>query len=228
MFDYGEVCPISRATSVLCERWTLQIIREMLLGATRFSELQRFLPKLSPTLLNTRLRTLEAQGIIVRKKVPEKKSYEYQLTPSGRALQPVLSEMGKWGMSWVTETMNEEQLNISVVIRDFAVALNTRQLPSGDATIQFNIEAERGMVKKFILVREGETQVCEENPGTEVDIYLSATLKTLHDIWFGNTSITMACDSGLLKLVGSSAYTRNLSRWLCISQFAPYNNRTEA
>ena len=71
MFDYAEACPISKAASLLCERWTLQIIREMLMGATRFSEFQKYLPKMSPTLLNSRLRSLEAHGLIVRKRIPE-------------------------------------------------------------------------------------------------------------------------------------------------------------
>jgi len=56
MFDYGEACPVSMATSVLCERWTLQIIRELFLGATRYSEIQKFIPNISPSLLKTRLR----------------------------------------------------------------------------------------------------------------------------------------------------------------------------
>ena len=93
MYDYAEACPISKAASALCERWTLQIIREMFMGATRFSEFQKYLPRLSPTLLNSRLQTLEAQGIILRKRIPEKKGFEYQLTPAGNALKPVLGEL---------------------------------------------------------------------------------------------------------------------------------------
>ena len=95
MFDYEEVCPISKASSVLCERWTLQILREMFFGASRFSEFQRYLPKLSPSLLNTRLKTLADNGIIVRRKVPEMRGYEYQLTPTGKALRPVLAAMSR-------------------------------------------------------------------------------------------------------------------------------------
>ena len=105
MYDYAEACPISKAASVLCERWTLQIIREMFMGATRFSEFQKFLPRMSPALLNSRLRTLEARGIILRKRIAEKKGYEYQLTPAGNALKPLMGEFGKWGMNWVFLSM---------------------------------------------------------------------------------------------------------------------------
>jgi DNA-binding HxlR family transcriptional regulator len=64
MFDYGEACPISMATSVLCERWTLQIIRELLFGSARYSETQTFIPNISPSLLRNRLRFLEAEGVV--------------------------------------------------------------------------------------------------------------------------------------------------------------------
>lgn len=131
MYDYEEACPISRAVSVLGERWTIQIIREMLFGATRFNELQQYLPKMSPSLLTRRLKSLEEAGIILRKRIPEKRGFEYQLTPCGRSLKPVLQEVGKWGMRWVFDSMEPEQLNVAAIVRDFAVALNTRQLPAG-------------------------------------------------------------------------------------------------
>ena len=95
MYDYEEACPISKASSVLGERWTLQIIREMMLGARRFSEFQRYLPRLSPSILNTRLKSLEDHGIILRRRIPEQRGYEYLLTPAGKALPPVMIELGK-------------------------------------------------------------------------------------------------------------------------------------
>jgi len=220
MYDYEEVCPISKAASVLCERWTLQIIREMFFGASRFSELQKFLPRLSPTLLNTRLKALEKQGIILRKRIPEKKGYEYHLTPQGKALKPILEEFGKWGMHWVFEGMNAEQLNLSTIIRDYAVALHTDELPDGETTIQFTVTGLEEPAKKFILVRDGSTQVCEDNIGNEVDVYLTADLETLGKIWFGQLSLPAAVEKGMLKAVGAPIYTNRLSRWLGVSQFA--------
>lgn len=225
MYDYEEACPVSKAASVLCERWTLQIIREMLLGATRFSELQKYLPKMSPTLLNTRLRTLEEQSIILRRRVPEKKGYEYLLTPAGLGLKPVVKEMGKWGMFWVFQNMDARQLNLSSIIRDYAVALNTDQLPAGDITIQFTVTGEQEPVRKYVLVRDGKTQVCEDNISNEVDVYLTASLKTLGQIWFGELNIISARDQGSLKVAGSSFCVNNLTKWLGTSQFAPFNVR---
>jgi len=225
MFDYGEACPISRATSVLCERWTLQLIREMLLGASRFSEFQTYLPKISPSLLNSRLRMLEAEGLVIRKRIAEKRGYEYLLTPAGLSLRPVLSELGKWGMQWVFDSMNDEQLNVSTIVRDFAFALDPTQLPAGETTIQFKISAADATSSKFVLVRDGNAQVCDENLGHEVDVYVTATLQDLYNIWFGEISIPAARDCGRLKVTGMPAYTKNLGKWLRTSQFAAHNPR---
>lgn len=220
MFDYEEACPISKAASVLCERWTLQIIREMLFGATRFSEFERYLPKMSPSLLNTRLKTLEQQGLILRRRIPEKRGYEYHLTPSGQALQPVLSAMGRWGMDCVFHELDPQQLNISTIVRDFAVALKLDQLPGGDTVIQFAISSGDDTTRKFLLVRDGKVQICDENLGNEVNVYLSSDLETLGRIWFGKLAIVDATGSGRLKAVGDSWLVRNLSRWLGTSQLA--------
>lgn len=223
MFDYEEACPISKAASVLCERWTLQILREMFFGASRFTEFQTYLPRLSPSLLNTRLRTLEDQGIILRRKIPEKRGFEYRLTPTGRALRPVLTAMGKWGMKWAFEQMDERELNCSTIIRDFAVALKVEELPAGDSTIQFNVTSRDERIKKFILVRDGAPQVCDEDFGFEVDVYLTARLLTFGQIWFGELSIASAREQELLGVVGDAYYVKNLAKWLGISQFASLN-----
>lgn len=223
MFDYSEACPISKAASILCERWTLQIIREMMMGASRFSELQKYLPRLSPALLNSRLRTLEAEGIVMRRRIPGKKGFEYRLTPAGNELKPLLSEFGKWGMSWVFRSMEGDQLNFAVIVRDFAFALDMRELPSGESVIQFTVQSEREAARKFIMARDGIAQACDENLGNDVDVYISADLKTLYQVWYGEIAVDSACRKNLMKVVGTPAYTKTISRWLRTSQFAQHN-----
>jgi len=220
MYDYEEACPVSKAASVLCECWTLQIVREMLFGASRFSDLQKYLPRMSPTLLNSRLKSMEQEGIILKKRVAEKRGYEYVLTPRGLALRPILEEMGKWGMQWAYDSMDMEQLNSSVIVRDFAVALKLDQLPAGETTIQFTIPASDETVKKYVLVRDGCSQVCDENIGHEVDVYLTADLETLGQIWYGELAITTALEQKRLQVVGPAVYVNRISRWLGRSQFA--------
>ncbi len=223
MFDYGEFCPISLATSVLCERWTLQIVREMLLGATRFSEFQSHMPRLSPSLLKTRLRFLEEQDILFRKQAAGQRGSTYHLTPKGKALEPVLSELGKWGMYWVHEGIGGEELNAVTLMRDITAALDVEQLPAADSLIQVNISDLEDHPKQFIRVRENTAELCEVDTGHEVDVYITGTLKTLTKIWYGDIGLQTACDSGALKVVGAPVYTRSLSRWFRISDYSNYN-----
>lgn len=219
MYDFEEACPVSKAATVLCERWTLQILREMMLGASRFSEFRQYLPKLSPTLLNSRLKSLETQGLVVKKKIRDKSGHEYQLSASGRALEPIISEFGKWGMQYAFDMMSEDQLNVSAIIRDFAFALQSDQLPSGSIIIQFNVLIEDDCVIKYLMVRNGSTEVCDENMGYDVDVTLTASLKTFGQIWFNAIGVTPLIKAGQLKVSGPPAYTRNISRWLGTSQF---------
>jgi len=220
MYDYGEACPVSRATSVLCERWTLQIVREMMLGATRFSEFQKYLPKISPSLLNARLKLLTDSGVIVRKRTPHKRGYEYQLSPAGKALAPVVREIGKWGMNWVYDGLSDEQLNVSVLLREIAVALKPELLPAGESVLQFAFTDVTESPRQYIVVQDDKREVCDQNPGYEVDVYFRSTLRTLSEIWWGDRSIDEARRNESLKVTGPPVYTKHLARWFPVSSFA--------
>jgi DNA-binding HxlR family transcriptional regulator len=219
MFDYGEACPISMATSVLCERWTLQIVRELFLGSTRYSEIQKFIPKISPSLLRNRLRFLEDQGIILRKKAGGQGRFEYYLTPAGKALGPVLTELGRWGMGHANAGMTDKQNTASGLMRDFASAINTDELPSGNTVIQFNLTDVEEAPKRYINIVNGIPQDCPQDLGFEIDVYLTSTLKTMTRVWFGEIEVHNAIKGGLLTIVAAPNYLKNVSRWLRISSF---------
>lgn len=219
MFDYGEACPISMATSVLCEKWTLQIIRELFLGSTRYSEIQKYIPNLSPSLLRTRLRFLEEQGIILRKASSIGGRHEYHLTPAGKALAPVLTELGRWGMRYASEGMTDKQNATPSLVRDITGGINTEELPSGDTVIQLLLTDTQPQAKHYIYVRDNIAQECSQNLGFDVDVYITATTQTMTRIWYGETDIHQAIDSGLLKVVAPHVYLKTLSRWLGISSF---------
>jgi DNA-binding HxlR family transcriptional regulator len=225
LYDYGEACPISKATSVLCERWTLQIVREMMLGATRFSDFQKVLPKISPSLLNARLKLLADNGIIVRRRIPEQRGYAYRLTPAGKSLEPLLSELGKWGIRWVYDGLKDQELNAAQFAHHFSALLNVDGLPSGDTVIQISFTDVEHMPRVFVMIHGDNREVCDENPGHEVDVYLRSTLRTLTEILLGDVSLQAACDSKSLQVLGPPVYTRNLTKWFPVSEFAKENRR---
>jgi len=213
------------AASVICERWTLQIIRELFFGSTRYSEIQKYIPNISPSLLRNRLRFLEDQGLVMRKRSASGNRYEYHLTPSGKALAPVLAEMGRWGMRWAREGMTEKQNTASGLVRDFAGAIDVEELPSGDTVIEFNLTDVRESPKRYVHVQNGATQVCDQNLGFDVDVCIASTLRTMTRIWYGELDMRRAIEEGSMKVSAAPVYIRHIRRWLRISSFTTDNPR---
>jgi DNA-binding HxlR family transcriptional regulator len=223
MYDYKEACPISMAASVLCERWTLQIVRELVFGSTKYSEIQKFIPNISPSLLRDRLRSLEKQGLVIRKRAERGNRYEYFLTPSGKALTPVLMEMGKWGMRHAREGMTDRANTASGLLRDFAGRLDLDELPSGNTSIQINLSDVEESPRGYIHVRDGEVEICDTDLGFETDVYITSTLDLMTRVWYGEVDMTEAIESGRMKVVAAPVYRRHLTRWLRISSFTTDN-----
>jgi DNA-binding HxlR family transcriptional regulator len=116
VIQYRQFCPVSKTAEVLGEKWTLLIVRELVLGATRFSKIQRAIPRISPTILNKRLAELQEHGVIVRKHIPEQRGFEYQLKESGRELYPLILQVAEWGMRWTRSTMSDEDLDVELLM----------------------------------------------------------------------------------------------------------------
>ena len=95
--EYGQFCPIAKALEIVGEKWTVLIIRELLMGASRFNELQRGLSLMSPTILNKRLASLAEHGLVLKKKLPGQQGHAYYPTDSCKQLLPVIKSLGDWG-----------------------------------------------------------------------------------------------------------------------------------
>lgn len=211
------------AASVICERWTLQIIREMFFGSTRYSEIQKHIPNLSPSLLRNRLRFLEEQGLILRKRGTTANRYEYFLTPSGKALAPVLTEMGKWGMCWASDSMTEKQNTAWGLVRDFAGGIDVDELPSCDTVIRIVFTDVEESPEHYIHVQDGEIQVCDTDLGFDVDVYITSTTRVMTGIWYGEIPVNAAIEDATMVVKAAPVYTRHIGRWLRISTFTTEN-----
>jgi DNA-binding HxlR family transcriptional regulator len=225
MYDYNEACPISMAASVICERWTLQIVRELFFGSTRYSEIQKFIPNISPSLLRNRLRFLEKQGVIFRKKSTSGNRYEYHLTPAGKSLAPVLTEMGKWGMRWASDCMTDKQNTASGVVRDFAGGINVDELPSGNTVVQLRFDEGGEQATGYIHVQDGDVRICDTDLGFDTDVLIRSTIQTMTRVWYGELDINAAIDAGQVRVDAAPVYTRHIGRWLGISSFTTDNPR---
>ena len=132
---YGQFCPVSMASEVLCSRWTTLVVREFLCGSTRFNELRRGLPKMSPALLSKRLKELEQSGIIATRSVNG--ITDYQLTSAGEELRPLIIGLGNWAQRWMESRLSLKNLDPSLLMWDMRRNLDTRRLPPRRCTIQF-------------------------------------------------------------------------------------------
>src|SRR5215813_13889904 len=137
MIRYGQYCPIAKALELLAERWTLLLVRELLMGSRRINELRRGVPLMAPSVMSQRLRSLAEAGIIVRAKQPRGRSADYRLTPAGEELRPLINQLGTWGQRWSRSRMTADDLDASFLMWDIRRNLRTRSLPSQRTTIAF-------------------------------------------------------------------------------------------
>jgi alkyl sulfatase BDS1-like metallo-beta-lactamase superfamily hydrolase len=159
----------------------------------------------------------------MRKKTATQGRYDYYLTPSGKALGPLLTEFGKWGMRFANSGMTEKENTVYGLMRDLSGALDTGELPDCDITVQFNFTDNPESTKQFINIHSGQVEVCSQNLGFEVDVYITTTLKDMTKIWYGELAMLKAIEDEKMAIVGNSQYIRNITRWLRISSFTGNN-----
>lgn len=217
---YGQFCPIAKATEILGERWTFLIVRELLMGATRFSELQRGLGDISPALLTARLKTFEAEGLIVRRQISGQRGFEYYPTPACEQLKPVIVALGEWGMCWARHKLTDDDLNVEFLMFYLERSVDPAQLPGSETVIQFKFLDLTDQRDWWLLVRDGKVDICITPPGRDVHVFFTTTVRTMHDVWMGDRSYREAVLSGDLTIEGELALTRRIGSWLKSSIFA--------
>jgi len=221
MKGYGQFCPIAKACEALGERWTMLLIRELLCGSRRYNDFKRGLPLISPTMLSQRLSTLLERGLIERKRSNDQKSWEYQLTQAGRELEPIVMGLGEWGARWVRSQMSKNDLSVELLMWDMRRTINCAALPQGRIVLHFEF---KDLDKKFnnwwMLAENNVIDLCIDDPGFDSDVTFVSDLRTMTQLWLGDTTLSEARSSGKLDVSGSSTLTRNIPKWLVFSGFS--------
>lgn len=226
---YGSYCPIAKASEILGEKWTILILRELLMGTCRFSDFQRAIARISPTMLTKRLKELEDYGLVMCKRSSGSRSGQYYLTAAGKALYPVITEIASWGMKWVHENMSEDELDINLLMWDMRRRIKTELLPDCDIVIQFTFDNEKSRESWWVLIdANGEIDVCDEDTGKDVDLYITTDARTMIEIWEGDVSISSAKRRGRLKVVGEWRLARTFPKWIGLSMFSHIRPATSA
>jgi DNA-binding HxlR family transcriptional regulator len=218
--NYGQFCPISKATEILGERWTFLIIRELLMGSRRFSELQRGLGEISPALLTSRLKAFEAEGLVIRRRINGQRGHEYYPTVACEELKPIIIALGEWGLCWARNTLATDYLDVEMLMLYLERSVDPTQLPGEQTVIQFRFNDVPGQRDWWLLIRDGKVDVCIAEPGRDVDVFFVTTAKTMSEVWIGDRTYRDAVLAGELIIEGDLALTRRISSWLRPSVFA--------
>ena len=222
MSGYGQFCPVAKASEILAERWTPLVLRELLCGSHRFSDLCRGVPLMSRSLLAKRLKELERAGVVERRHVPGREAAEYYLSPAGEELRPVIEGLGVWGQRWILFDVDERDLDPSLLMWDIRRGLNRDALPERRAVVRFEFTDVQGPRRRWWLLAGGEggnADLCMTDPGFEVDLRVAVGRRHLTRYWLGQIDWRELVASGL-ELEGERWLQRSLRDWLGRSFFA--------
>ncbi len=221
--SYNQFCPVAMAAEVLCTRWTVVVLRELVAGSTRFNELRRGVPRMSPALLSKRLKDLEAAGIVARSPVAgDPDAHEYTLTAAGKDLGRVIEAVGEWGQKWIQTASSLEKLDPNLLMWDMRRNIDTKPMPQRRSTIQIIFsDLQEAKQNWWLIVQPGEeVDLCSVDPGFDVDLYLVTDLRTMTEIWMGYTTIARAKANDKLVITGNRQLEADLHSWLGLSPFA--------
>lgn len=221
--SYGQFCPVAMAAEIVCNRWTVIVLRELVSGSARFNEIRRGVPRMSPALLSKRLKDLEEAGVVARVASPtEPGVVEYHLTRAGRDLKPVVEAIGIWGQRWVDTNASLNKLDPDLLMWDMRRNLDPGAMPTRRSVIAFIYPEQPPKRRHFWLVATPDTGVdlCSVDPGFDVDLYVSTDLRTMTAIWMGMTSLRTETAAGRVLLTGDRRLAADMEKWLRLSPFA--------
>jgi len=221
--SYRQFCPVAMAAEILCTRWTMLVLRELVAGSKRFNDLRRGVPRMSSALLSQRLKELEAAKVISRTpSATEPGVFEYQLTASGRELEPLVQAFGIWGQRWIDADLSLQHLDAPLLMWDVRRNINPDPMPKRRVVIQFQYRELPASQRSWWLLVDPDADVdlCVIDPGFDVDLYVSTDLRTMTAIWMGLDTVRAALRTERMMLTGDRQLASSVETWLSLSTFA--------
>lgn len=203
----GQFCAIARAQDVLGGRWTLLVLREVLSGGSRFSDIRRGLPRISRSVLADRLKALADAGLIARTDTGD--GPVYSATPAGADVMPVLAGFAAWGQAWLPRRTEDEDLDLDPLVTDMARRVDEAAIPDQPTVVRVALSARP---VRFILLKPGECAACTLNPGFPEALTVAGPIAPLAGWWRGDIDLAKARHDGL-RLNGPQSATRAFPRW---------------
>jgi DNA-binding HxlR family transcriptional regulator len=220
MTDYAQYCPVALASSVIAERWTPLIVRELVLGGRRFNEIDRGLPGISRSLLKQRLDHLERKGVVTRVELTHGRGHEYQLTPAGRDLEGVIMALGEWSVRWMFSEPEPREVDPVTLTWWMSRRMVADAMPDGRTVVQFDYTGD-DPARIWMVMERRETSVCTDHPGYDVDVVVTSEPVELMRVFSGIVSYREALVAGTITVSGQRRLTTALPSWFAWSPFAP-------
>jgi DNA-binding HxlR family transcriptional regulator/putative sterol carrier protein len=218
--SYGDACRFAYALDLVGERWALLVVRELLLGPKRFTDLRRGLPNASPNILSERLRELEQAGVVHRRKLPPPAAVQvYELTEWGEELEPVVTRLGAWGARSPIPPEQREIGTDSIVL-----ALRSLFDPEAAAGLEASYELRLGEELFHVEVAGGELAL-GRGSATGPTVTIEADSGTLAGLLSGELPLDAALDSGAARIEGSSREIRRFLRLFPMPEPCPAGRR---
>jgi DNA-binding HxlR family transcriptional regulator len=215
---YGQYfCPITRASEIFAIRWMPIIVRNLLLGASTFSDIQAGAPGIPRSLLTGRLRQLELFGVVERRPKPKGRGWLYELTDLGHDLAPVCEALGIWGARWLEAVPAE--VDPAVVVWAICKCMDREQLPEERVVVRVNLRDHPDQ-RFWLLVQRPEPEVCRKPPGFHEDLVVTSDTEWLAKWHMGRLSLGQAMHARVITVEGPRHLVREFSKWGGISHFA--------
>jgi DNA-binding HxlR family transcriptional regulator/putative sterol carrier protein len=209
---YDQYCALARALDVVGERWTLLVVRELILGPRRYTDLLDALPGIGTNLLAARLRELERQGVIERRRLPAPAgSAVYDLTARGRQLEPAVIALTRWGSGRLGRPRRGEHFQPAWLVIAMQAAFQPRAAAGVNETYEFRIDDE----VLHVRVEDGSVEA-RQGPAHEPEVTFISDSRTMRGVMSGGLTLVDAVAQGRAEIDGDpSALTR------CAEVFGP-------
>lgn len=216
MRSYGDPCGVARALDVIGERWSLLVVRDLLLGPKRFNELHAGLPGISPNVLTQRLRDLTEHGVVQRRDLPPPTRVRlYELTEWGRALEPSLLHLGRWGGQ--ASTTPDGPLGIDSLLLSIKAGFDPTRATELGGVYELHIDGDTYHAE----VTADSVQISRATAPQPPDATVTTDLETLRAVCRRQITVAEAMDSGSLDLGGREHAKRRLIDFLLVPLTPP-------
>ncbi len=218
--SYGQYCPLALAAELLGERWTLLVVSRLIDGCRRFNDIHRGVPKISATLLATRLMQLQDADLCEKRPLEAGSGHQYVPTQACLELDPIIMQLAAWGQRWARD-MRVEDLDPAFLAWSIGTRVDTSTMPGHRVVVEFEFSGLAREFRRFWMVAdEGRVDMCLKNPGYDVDVRVHADIRRFVEAWRGFRGLRDEIEAGFIRVDGPARLCRALPDWLLGSALA--------